>query len=554
MTVLSVEDLRISYRSRGEWREVVHNISFSIQRGEMLAFVGESGSGKTTTAQAIIGLLADNARRDAGRIVLNGQVISDWSDKRLNRLRGVSISLVPQDPGNSLNPVKTIGQQVEEILRLHQSLSAAERRQQVLNLLAKVGLSHPEQRFDQYPHQLSGGMKQRVLIAIAIALQPDLIIADEPTSALDVTVQKRILDLLDILRRESGTAVLFVTHDLALAAERADRIMVFRQGEIQEQGATETIVQRPQHPYTRQLLHDLLDAPLGLAAARHRPLATPAIRVEGISKRFSLGKQALQALDSVSFEVRRGSTHALVGESGSGKSMTARALMGLVRKPGVVSAERLEVLGRDVLTLSARGWRALRGNDIAMVLQDPRYALNPVQSIQTQLEEALTLHQRLSRRARAEAVKDAIAAVGLDLPVLSRYPGELSGGMGQRVMIALALLNNPKVLIADEPTSALDARLRNQILELLVEQCAQRQMAMLLISHDLPLVAAHCDRVLVMYQGRQVDEMPARALPSATHPYTRTLWTCRPNAHTYGQMLPTLDRTLDFTETAHGDR
>ncbi len=292
MTVLSVEDLRISYRSRGEWREVVHNISFSIQRGEMLAFVGESGSGKTTTAQAIIGLLADNARRDAGRIVLNGEVISDWSDKRLNRLRGVSISLVPQDPGNSLNPVKTIGQQVEEILRLHQSLSAAERRQQVLNLLAKVGLSHPEQRFDQYPHQLSGGMKQRVLIAIAIALQPDLIIADEPTSALDVTVQKRILDLLDILRRESGTAVLFVTHDLALAAERADRIMVFRQGEIQEQGATEAIVQRPQHPYTCQLLHDLLDAPLRLTAARHRPLATPAIRVEGISKRFSLGKQA----------------------------------------------------------------------------------------------------------------------------------------------------------------------------------------------------------------------------------------------------------------------
>ncbi|ENY58498.1 putative ABC transport system oligopeptide translocator [Klebsiella pneumoniae subsp. pneumoniae KpMDU1] len=217
-----------------------------------------------------------------------------------------------------------------------------------------------------------------------------------------------------------------------------------------------------------------------------------------------------RVVDNVSFTLGN-ERLALVGESGSGKSMTARALMGLVRKPGVVSAERLEVLGRDVLTLSARGWRELRGNDIAMVLQDPRYALNPVQSIQTQLEEALTLHQRLSRRARAEAVKDAIAAVGLDLPVLSRYPGELSGGMGQRVMIALALLNNPKVLIADEPTSALDARLRNQILELLVEQCAQRQMAMLLISHDLPLVAAHCDRVLVMYQGRQVDEMPARA-------------------------------------------
>ena len=245
---------------------------------------------------------------------------------------------------------------------------------------------------------------------------------------------------------------------------------------------------------------------------------------------------------------------ALVGESGSGKSMTARALMGLVRKPGVVSADKLNVLGRDVLTLNDRGWRDLRGNDIAMVLQDPRYALNPVKSIQAQLEEALTLHQRLSRRARLESIKAAVAAVGLDLPVLSRYPGELSGGMGQRVMIALALLNDPQVLIADEPTSALDARLRNQILELLVEQCERRQMAMLLISHDLPLVAAHCHRVLVMYQGAQVDSMAAQALPTATHPYTRTLWTCRPSAQTYGSQLPTLDRNQDFTEASHGNR
>ncbi|MVT01447.1 peptide ABC transporter ATP-binding protein [Enterobacter sp. 10-1] len=245
---------------------------------------------------------------------------------------------------------------------------------------------------------------------------------------------------------------------------------------------------------------------------------------------------------------------ALVGESGSGKSMTARALMGLVRRPGVVSAGALNVLGRDALTLNNRGWRALRGNDMALVLQDPRYALNPVLSIQAQLEEALTLHQRLNRRQRLEAVKAAVAAVGLDLPVLGRYPGELSGGMGQRVMIALALLNNPKVLIADEPTSALDARLRSQILELLVEQCEQRQMAMLLISHDLPLVAEHCHRVLVMYQGAQVDEMAARDLPAATHPYTRTLWTCRPDAQTYGQMLPTLDRNQSFTEAAHDGR
>ncbi|MGC0103725.1 ABC transporter ATP-binding protein, partial [Enterobacter asburiae] len=265
MTVLSVENLTISYRTARQWREVVHNVSFTLGRGEMLAFVGESGSGKTTTAQAIIGLLADNARRDAGKISLNGEEISRWSAKRLDTLRGARISLVPQDPGNSLNPVKTIGAQVGEIIQLHQKVTRAERDEQVLALLTKVGLSHPEQRMTQYPHQLSGGMKQRVLIAIAIALRPDVIVADEPTSALDVTVQKRILDLLDILRRESGTAVLFVTHDLALAAQRADRLLVFRDGEVQEQGNTADIVRTPQHAYTRQLLSDLQGQRLTIA-------------------------------------------------------------------------------------------------------------------------------------------------------------------------------------------------------------------------------------------------------------------------------------------------
>ena len=245
---------------------------------------------------------------------------------------------------------------------------------------------------------------------------------------------------------------------------------------------------------------------------------------------------------------------ALVGESGSGKSMSARALMGLVRKPGIVSANRLNVLGNDLLTLNARRWQALRGNGIAMVLQDPRYALNPVKSVAAQLDEALTLHQRLPRPERTARIHDILRAVGLSENVLSRYPGELSGGMGQRVMIAMALINNPQVLIADEPTSALDARLRNQILELLVQQCEERQMAMLLISHDLPLVAEHCDRVLVMYQGEKVDEMAASRLPQATHPYTRTLWTCRPDAHTYGQMLPTLDRSQPWKEASDGDR
>ncbi|TNV20029.1 ABC transporter ATP-binding protein [Buttiauxella sp. B2] len=244
---------------------------------------------------------------------------------------------------------------------------------------------------------------------------------------------------------------------------------------------------------------------------------------------------------------------ALVGESGSGKSMTARALMGLVRKPGKVSATQLNVLGNDLLTLHNRDWQRLRGNEIAMVLQDPRYALNPVKSVAQQIDEALRLHQKLSTAQRRERIHEVINAVGLQENVLPGYPAELSGGMGQRVMIAIALVNNPKVLIADEPTSALDARLRNQILELLVEQCEQRQMAMLLISHDLPLVAQHCQRVLVMYQGQKVDEMAASQLETATHPYTRTLWTCRPNAATYGMMLPTLDRSQNLQGENHGD-
>lgn len=263
----------------------------------------------------------------------------------------------------------------------------------------------------------------------------------------------------------------------------------------------------------------------------------PAARVVN-NLSFTLGKERL----------------ALVGESGSGKSMSARALMGLVRKPGIVSAKRLNVLGNDLLTLNSRRWQALRGNGIAMVLQDPRYALNPVKTVSAQLDEALTLHQRLPRAERLARIHDIIRAVGLNEHVLQRYPGELSGGMGQRVMIAIALVNNPQVLIADEPTSALDARLRNQILELLVQQCEARQMAMLLISHDLPLVAEHCDRVLVMYQGEKVDEMAASRLPQTTHPYTRTLWTCRPDAHTYGQMLPTLDRSQPWKEASDGDR
>ncbi|MCW9489525.1 dipeptide ABC transporter ATP-binding protein [Klebsiella michiganensis] len=519
MNVLSVEHLRISYRSQREWREVVHDVSFQVKRGEMLAFVGESGSGKTTTAQAIIGLLADNARRDSGRILINGEDISGWSAKRLDGLRGARISLVPQDPGNSLNPVKTIGAQVGEILRLHQKSSAAARKAQVLALLTKVGLSHPEQRIDQYPHQLSGGMKQRVLIAIAIALKPDLIIADEPTSALDVTVQKRILDLLDTLRRESGTAVLFVTHDLALAAERADRLLVFRHGEIQEQGATGDVIRTPQHTYTRQLLSDLQGSTLTIAPASGRVLATPAIRVEGISKRFSLGSAHLQALDAVSFEVKRGSTHALVGESGSGKTTLARILLGFEK----ADSGHIAIDGIDAGHLSREALRQLR-RKILFVYQNPFASLDPRQTLFEIIEEPLKNFDRLNAEVRRQRVETVAARVALAPELLSRTARELSGGQRQRVAIARALILEPTILVLDEATSALDVTVQAQILALLQQLQQQLGLSYLFITHDLATVRRIAHSVTVLRAGQVVEHGDVSRLFSAPqHDYTREL-------------------------------
>ncbi|WP_368543119.1 dipeptide ABC transporter ATP-binding protein [Enterobacter soli] len=520
MTVLSVEDLSISYRTGRRWQEVVHHVSFSLKRGEMLAFVGESGSGKTTTAQAIIGLLADNARRDGGKIVLNNEDISRWSAKRLDALRGARISLVPQDPGNSLNPVKTIGAQVGEILQLHQKISARARDEQVLALLTKVGLSHPEQRMKQYPHQLSGGMKQRVLIAIAIALRPDVIIADEPTSALDVTVQKRILDLLDVLRRESGTAVLFVTHDLALAAQRADRLLVFRHGEVQEQGATADIVRAPQHAYTRQLLSDLQGQRLTIAPVSGRPLASPAIRALSIGKQFSLGNgHRLQALDDVSFEVTRGSTHALVGESGSGKTTLARILLGFEQ----ADSGRVVIDDIDATTLSHEARRQLR-QKIQFVYQNPFASLDPRQSLFEIIEEPLKNFARIPKEERKARVETVAQRVALPVELLNRTARELSGGQRQRVAIARALILEPTILVLDEATSALDVTVQAQILALLQQLQQQLGLTYLFITHDLATVRRIAHSVTVLRGGQVVEHGAVDTLfASPQSSYTREL-------------------------------
>jgi peptide/nickel transport system ATP-binding protein len=519
--LLALENLTLSYRSGHHRQRVVNNVSFTLEVGEMVGLVGESGSGKTTTAQAIIGLLAENGERDAGRILFNGVEISSWSQRRLDSLRGARISLIPQDPGSSLNPIKTIGSQMAEVLTLHQRLSRKARDERVIALLARVGLSHPEQRAQQYPHQLSGGMKQRVLIAMAIALQPALIIADEPTSALDVTVQKRILDLIDDLRRESGTAVLFVTHDLALAAQRADRLLVFRHGEVQEHGPTARVIAAPSSSYTRQLFADV-SALAPPVTVRPAPLAAPALVAEGISKAFSLGprgSQPLQALQDVSFSVPRGTTHALVGESGSGKSTLARILLGFQ------TADRGRVVldGIDTTGLSGEAQRQLR-QKIQLVYQNPFASLDPSQSLYQIIEEPLLNFAPLSKSERRARVEEVTTRVALPLEVLARKPRALSGGQRQRVAIARALVLQPAILVLDEATSALDVTVQAQILGLLQQLQQQLGLTYLFISHDLATVRRIAHSVTVLRAGQVVDQGPVAELFS--HPassYTQEL-------------------------------
>lgn len=416
--------------------------------------------------------------------------------------------------------MKTIGTQVGEIIQLHQKVTHAQRDEQVLALLKKVGLSHPEQRMTQYPHQLSGGMKQRVLIAIAIALSPDVIIADEPTSALDVTVQKRILDLLDILRRESGTAVLFVTHDLALAAQRADRLLVFRNGEVQEHGDTADIVRTPQHAYTRQLLSDLQGQRLTIAPVAGLPLASPAIRARAISKRFSLGKgHQLQALDRVTFDVRRGSTHALVGESGSGKTTLARILLGFEQ------ADNGQVIIDDIdaTALSREARRQLR-QKIQFVYQNPFASLDPRQTLFEIIEEPLKNFSRLAKAERKVRVETVAQRVALPVELLSRTARELSGGQRQRVAVARALILEPTILVLDEATSALDVTVQAQILALLQQLQQQLGLTYLFITHDLSTVRRIAHSVTVLRSGQVVEHGDVETLfTSPQNDYTREL-------------------------------
>jgi len=523
---LSVENLSVAYKEADHYARVTHDVSFTIEPGEVVALVGESGSGKTTTAQAVIGLLPENGRIDHGAIRLNGEDIARWTGKRFDAIRGSQISLIPQDPTSSLNPVKTIGAQVGEILRIHGERDSKTIAARVIELLARVGLSDPELRARQYPHELSGGMKQRVLIAIAIALQPQLIIADEPTSALDVTVQRRILDLIDELRRDTGTAVLLVTHDLGVAADRADRIVVLQGGRIQEAGAARQLLAAPQSAYARQLLADAPSLSAGTRAARspYPPAVTPAtedaILVENLVHDFQIdGRKNFRAVDGISFAVRRGSTHAIVGESGSGKTTTVRDVVGFGRP----TSGRISIAGTDIASLHGEALRQFR-QKIQLVYQNPFSSLDPRQTVFGIVEEPLRNFGHLDAAARAKKVNDLLERVGLPEALRKRRPRALSGGQRQRVAIARALVLDPEVVVLDEAVSALDVTVQAQILKLLDELQRERGLTYLFVSHDLAVVRQISDTVSVLQNGKQVETGPvAEVFRNPQSPYTREL-------------------------------
>ncbi|GAA2296893.1 ABC transporter ATP-binding protein [Nonomuraea roseoviolacea subsp. roseoviolacea] len=531
MSLLEVHDLTVSYTRRGRWgrphaRPAVHGVSFAVEPGEVVAVVGESGSGKTTTAQAVIGLLPPNGRLDGGRILLGGTDIAGWSQRRLQAVRGAQIGLVPQDPANSLNPVKPVGVQIGEALRIHRRGDRRTITRRVVELLERVGLPDPEVRARQYPHELSGGMRQRVLIAIAVALAPRLIIADEPTSALDVTVQKRILDLIDDLRAESGTAVLLVTHDLGVAADRSDRMVVMKDGRIEERGATRAVLGAPQAAYTARLLRDApaLRAPrflsteaTGTGAVCEPP--EPAVVVRDLVKEYRAGGRPFRAVDGVSFEVPRGTTHALVGESGSGKTTTARMVMRLAEP----TSGSVAIGGAETAGLRGARLRALR-RDVQLVYQNPYGSLDPRQSIADIVEEPLRNFGLGDRPARRERVRELLDRVALPAAVLGRRARELSGGQRQRVAIARALAPGPRVVVLDEAVSALDVSVQAQILDLLGELQRDLGLTYLFISHDLAVVRQISHTVSVMSKGRIVETGTTRQLfENPGHAYTRAL-------------------------------
>ncbi|TFF14578.1 ABC transporter ATP-binding protein [Pseudomonas sp. BCA14] len=523
--LVDVRQLSVSYRSGEHVNQAVRTLSFAIAQGETVAIVGESGSGKSTLANAILGLLPDNAQINARQLWVDGNDLTHANERQKRSLRGRTVGLVPQDPMVSLNPTLRIGQQIAEALILAKGKRYPAVDADIVALLQQVGIDKPVLRARQYPHELSGGMRQRVLIAIALAGNPRLIIADEPTSALDVTVQRKILDHLQYLVSERGISLLIITHDLGVAADRADRILVMQQGELVEQGPPHQILGAPQHDYTRALI-----AAAPAFARRRAPLARidpaqpPILSLQNVGKTFALPKvkgedSTFVALEGLNLQVYSGQTLAIVGESGSGKSTALRIALGL-EKP---TQGRVWFEQQDVTDLSWRDFRPLRQR-LQLVQQNPFAALDPRFTVFESIVEPLVSFGLLKGQALEQAARELIARVHLPVSYLDRLPRELSGGQCQRVAIARALALKPDVLLLDEPVSALDVSVQAHILDLLEELQREIGVAYVLVSHDLSVVANFAHEVLVLRNGRVVEQGSVeRIFTQPASDYTREL-------------------------------
>ncbi|AJE67688.1 ABC transporter ATP-binding protein [Corynebacterium glutamicum] len=525
--LLELKDLKISFTSSTGVVDAVRGANLTIYPGQSVAIVGESGSGKSTTAMSIIGLLPGTGKVTEGSIMFDGQDITGLSNKQMEKYRGSEIGLVPQDPMTNLNPVWRIGTQVKESLRANQVVPGSEMDKHVAEVLAEAGLPDAERRAKQYPHEFSGGMRQRALIAVGLAARPKLLIADEPTSALDVTVQRQILDHLETLTKDLGTAVLFITHDLGLAAERAEHLVVMHRGRIVESGPSLKILRNPQHPYTQRLVKaapslasariqsaqeqgiesaELLSA-TAVAEGTVPEMEEKVIEVKNLTREFDIrgargDKKKLKAVDDVSFFVRKGTTTALVGESGSGKSTVANMVLNLLEP---TSGEVL-YNGTDLTSLSNKEIFQMR-RKLQVVFQNPYGSLDPMYSIYRCIEEPLTIHKvGGDRKAREARVAELLDMVSMPRSTMRRYPNELSGGQRQRIAIARALALNPEVIVLDEAVSALDVLVQNQILTLLAELQQELKLTYLFITHDLAVVRQTADDVVVMQKGRIVEK------------------------------------------------
>lgn len=524
--LLRIDGLHVRYTSDSGDVAALSGVSLTVARGEVVALVGESGSGKSTLAQSVIGLLGPTAEITGGTVTFDGKTVDTGSERALRRIRGARIGFVPQDPGLSLNPVRRVGDQVAEALLVHGLADRRDAATRAIELLTDAGLDQPELRAAQYPHELSGGQRQRVLIAAALIAGPELVIADEPTSALDATVARRVLDKLAAQTAARGTAVLLITHDLAIAAERADRIVVLSGGEIVETGATAPVLAEPRHPYTKRLLAASPSlAPFDGFRTPRVSAGPPLLQVRDVHKRFRApAGGSVTAVAGVGFELGRGETLSLVGESGSGKSTTARIALRLTEPDsGAVTFD-----GQDLTTVTGGRLRALRQR-FQVVYQNPYGSLDPRWRIGSIIEEPLRAYATGDRKARQQRVRELLGQVALPAHFAQRRPAELSGGQRQRVAIARALALHPELLVLDEPVSALDASVQAQILELLDRLQTELGLSYLFISHDLAVVRRISDRVAVMRDGRIVESgTTADIFDNPQHPYTRELLSAIP--------------------------